>query len=162
MADTGETWTPGLRLAVAVCSAVFAIGTALQNFVVIDPHMIELAMRLAGKTPAEAQAEAPGFLTVLRLVGDLYLAGNLLGLLALWPRARIFWLVLIVNITQAAGVIAIPPAVFRASLELYGPVGLLPSLLTDGGALVLSLVLIFRWLSGKRAQRKERDAVRSG
>ncbi|GAA4536922.1 hypothetical protein [Amycolatopsis samaneae] len=146
-------WTPGLRRTVAVCSLVFAIGTALQNFVIIDPRMIELAMRLAGRTPAEAAAEAPGFLTTLRLVGNLYLAGNLLGLLALWPRARIFWVTLVVNVTQAAGVFAIPPAVFGASLELYGPAGLLPSLLTDGGALVLSIVLLVRWVSGRKATR---------
>ncbi|WP_372670370.1 hypothetical protein [Amycolatopsis kentuckyensis] len=127
-----------MRWWIAACSLVFAIGTALQNFVVIDAELVERAASIAG-TPVSA-----GFLTGLRLVGDVYLVGNLLGLLALTGRAWVYWLVLVVNATQAAGVFAIPPSVWRATFDLYGWVGLLPSVVTDGGALVLTVVLISR------------------
>ncbi len=126
-----------MRWWIAGCSLVFAIGTALQNFVVIDAELVAHAAALAG-TPASG-----GFLTGLRLVGDVYLAGNLLGLLALTGRAWVVWLVLAVNATQAAGVVAIPSSVWRATLDLYGWAGLLPSVITDGGALVLTLALLW-------------------
>lgn len=135
-------WTPRLLWLTAACSAVFTIGTALQNFVIVDLAMLEHTMRLAGQTPAEAAANAPGFLTGFRAVGCVYIVGNALGLLAPTGRAWVFWVVLAVNVTQAAGVFVIPPEVFRASLDLYGPLGLAPSVVTDGGALLLSLVLL--------------------
>ena len=36
----------------------------------------------------------------------------------------------------------IPPEVFEVTLDRFGPAGLLPSLVTDGGAAVLSLILV--------------------
>ncbi len=126
-----------MRWWVAVCSLVFAIGTAVQNFVVIDHDLVARAAFLAG-APLSG-----GFLTGLRLVGDVYLVGNLLGLLVLTGRRWVFWPVLAVNATQAAGVFAIPPSVWRATVDLYGWPGLLPSLVTDGGALVLTFVLLW-------------------
>ncbi|SEF36774.1 hypothetical protein SAMN05421837_111195 [Amycolatopsis pretoriensis] len=147
-----------MRWWIAGCSLVFAIGTALQNFVVIDAELVARAASIAG-TPV-----SDGFLTGLRLVGDVYLVGNLLGLLALTGRAWVFWLVLAVNATQAAGVFAIPPSVWRATLDLYGWVGLLPSVVTDGGALVLTLVLIsrrYRTRSRRRRTDRRRTASRS-
>jgi hypothetical protein len=117
--------------------AGLAIGTALQNFVVISPDLVARAAFLAG-APLSG-----GFLTGLRLVGDLYLAGNLLGLLILTGRRWVFWLVLAVNATQAAGVFAIPPPVWQATVDLYGLPGLLPSVVTDGGALLLTLALLW-------------------
>ncbi|MHA6620864.1 hypothetical protein [Pseudonocardia sp. DLS-67] len=44
--------------------------------------------------------------------------------------------------TQAAGVVAglVPPAVLQASIDLYGPAGVLPTLVTDGSAAVLVLL----------------------
>jgi hypothetical protein len=131
-------WSRGLRGWVAVCSLVFAAGTGVQNFVVINPELVARSAALAGVPVSD------GSLTGLRLVGDVYLVGNLLGLLALTGRVWVFWLVLAVNATQAAGVFVIPPPVWRATVDLYGWVGLLPSVVTDGGALVLTVVLVSR------------------
>lgn len=59
------------------------------------------------------------------------------------------------NVGQAAGVVLapfgigpIPPEVFAATVDVHGPVGLVPSLVTDGGAVVLVVVLVVfrrRW-----------------
>jgi hypothetical protein len=126
----------------AVCSVVFAIGTAVQTYVIIDDALVTHAMQLAGAPDATAQA--PGFVAVLRAVGIGYLVGNALGLLAVTGWMWVFWLVLAVNVTQAAGVVAglVPPVVLQASIDLHGPAGVLPTLVTDGGAAVLVLVLL--------------------
>lgn len=107
----------------AVCSAVFATGTALQTFVIINVDLVMHAMQAAGASDATAQA--PGFVAVLRAVGIAYLVGNALGVLALTGRAWVYWLVLAVNVTQAAGVVAgfVPPVVLQASIDLYGSGG---------------------------------------
>ncbi|WP_158883209.1 hypothetical protein [Amycolatopsis anabasis] len=135
-------WTRRLQLLTAVCSAIFTIGTALQAFVIVDREMLELTMRLAGQTAAEASANAPGFLAGFRAVGCVFLVGNALGLLAPRGWAWVFWVVLAVNLGQALGVVMIPFEVFRASVDSYGPAGVLPSVITDGGALLLALVLL--------------------
>jgi hypothetical protein len=36
----------------------------------------------------------------------------------------------------------IPPEVFEATNDIYGPVGLLPTIVADGGALLLVIVLL--------------------
>ncbi|GIG90077.1 hypothetical protein [Plantactinospora endophytica] len=124
------------------CSVLFVIGTALQNFVIIDLRAMEEMMRLAGSTEAQASADAPGFLTGFRIVGCVYLVGNAVGLLAGTGRSWVFWTALAVNATQAAGVVMIPPEVFEATRDRFGVPGLLPSYATDGGALVLAVVLL--------------------
>jgi len=150
-------WTRPLQIATVVCSLVFTVGTILQSFLIIDLDMLDHALRLAGASPAEAAERAPGFLTGLRVTGCIYIVGNAIGLLALRGKAWTFWVVVVVGVTQAAGVVVIPPAVFDASVSLYGPAGLLPSLITDGGAALLTLVLVgsfavFRtpWAMAKR------------
>ncbi|WP_067962689.1 hypothetical protein [Nocardiopsis trehalosi] len=137
-------WQWRLRVLTAACSAVFAVGTLLQNVVVVDLAMLEHAMRLAGMGPAEAAAAAPGFLDTFRAVGWLFVAGNAVGVLAVLPGGGrgVFWTAVAVNAAQAVGVAAVPAEVFRASLDLYGPAGVLPTLVTDGGALVLVLLLL--------------------
>ncbi|MFC7548178.1 hypothetical protein [Plantactinospora sp. GCM10030261] len=135
-------WTRPLQLLTVVCSVVFVIGTTLHNFLIIDVGTVTEMMRLAGSTPAEAQMSAPGFVTGFRIVGCLYIVGNAIGLLARAGHGWVFWTVLGVNVTQAAGVVAIPPEVFTATRAEFGPAGLLPSLITDGGAAVLTLILV--------------------
>jgi hypothetical protein len=156
----------GLRVLTAACSAVFAVGTALQTFVVIDDGLVTAAMQLASVPAAQAAAEAPGFVAVLRAVGIGYLVGNALGLLALTGRIWVFWLVIAVNATQAAGVVAgmVPAVVLQAAADEHGAAGLLPTLVTDGGAAVLVLVLL--WFSVRyrgpwaRGQRRRLVAAR--
>ncbi|MGW7535106.1 hypothetical protein [Amycolatopsis sp. NPDC054798] len=131
-------WTRPLQIATVVCSLAFTLGTILQNFVIIDLDMLRLALRSAGASTSDAQ----GFLIGLRTVGCLYIVGNAVGLLALTGRTWPFWVAVAVNVTQAAGVVAIPPAVFDASVALDGPAGILPSVITDGGAALLSLALL--------------------
>ena len=137
-----------IRGVTAACSLVFVIGTVLQNVVVIDPAMMRRAMELAG-APVD---DAGGFMAGLRLVGWVFVVGNALGLLAPFGWRWLFWLVLAVNAGQATGVVLapfglgpIPPEVFEATVDVHGWVGLLPSLVVDGGAVVLVvLMLVFR------------------
>ena len=144
-------WTRRLQVRTAVASAVFAAGTAVQNFVIINGEMIEHSMRLAGLTAAEAAAQAPGLLAFLRIVGALFIVGNALGLLAVRGWNWVFWTALVVNLGQATGPLGmIPAVVYRASVDLYGPAGLLPTLITDGGAVFLALALLFSLIRYRR------------
>ncbi|MGA6162538.1 hypothetical protein [Amycolatopsis magusensis] len=131
-----------IQLAVAVCSAVFTVGTALQNFVVVDQELVATMMRAAGT----AEPEAATFTFWFRVIGCGYLLGNALGLLVLRSRSRsLWWTVLAVNATQALGAILIPPSMWSAAFDAHGVWGLLPSAVTDGGALVLVAVMLVRF-----------------
>ncbi|UMP05820.1 hypothetical protein [Amycolatopsis sp. EV170708-02-1] len=146
-------WTPKIRLVTVLCSIVFVLGTALQNYVIIDLGLIEASMRLKGADIADA----PAYLSALRLVGNVFIAGNALGLLV-WFRWRwLFWPVLAVNVAQAFGVYVVPFAVHRAAIAEHGWPGVLPSLVTDGGAVILSIVLIVAYV---RSLRRKGDPVR--
>lgn len=134
-------WTRPLATATAVCSVIFTIGTALHNFAVVDTELIETMMREAGRDNAEA--DAPGFTTGFRLVGCLYIAGNAAGILAFWRHPRwLFWVVLAVNATQAMGWVFIPPEMWSAVDARYGAIALLPSIIVDGGAVLLTICLL--------------------
>src|SRR4051812_41902130 len=101
-------------------------------------------MALAGRTPAEIAAGAPELVTTLRLVGVGFLVANLLLLAAPRGRAWTFWLALAVAVAQALGVVAgmVPWVVLQATYERFGVAGLLPTLVTDGGAAVLAVLLL--------------------
>ena len=147
-----------MRTVVAVCSLVFTIGTLLQNVVVIDLPMMTRAMALAGAP----EGDAAGFMSGLRAVGWVFVAGNALGMLAPFGWRWLYWVVLVVNVGQAAGVVLapfglgpIPPEVFRATVDVHGPLGLLPSLVTDGGAALLVIALVVfrrRWARDTKTQ----------
>jgi hypothetical protein len=156
-----------IRAVTVACSLVFVIGTVLQNVVVIDLTMMRRAMELAG-APAE---DASGFMAGLRLVGWVFVVGNALGLFALSGRRWLFWVVLAVNAGQATGVVLapfglgpIPPEVFEATVDVHGWVGLLPSLVVDGGAAVLVvLLLVFRrhWTRSTSRRTRSRSPHRA-
>ena len=104
---------------------------------------MERTMVLAGSSPAQAAADAPGFLEGFRIVGAVFVLGNALGMLAPYGRTWVYWTVLVVNLAQAAGPLGMIPAeMFEAAAEVHGPAGVLPSIITDGGAGVLALVLL--------------------
>jgi hypothetical protein len=142
MLDTA--WSRRLQVLTVVCSIVFTIGTAVQAFVIIDDALVAHAMRLAGMPPEDAASGAPQLVTVLRATGVAYLVGNAVGLLALTGRTWVFVVVLVVNVTQAAGVVAglVPRVVLKASVDAHGVAGILPTVVTDGGAAVLAVVLL--------------------
>lgn len=77
-----------------------------------------------------------------RAVGLCYLVGNALGEPAVTGRAWAYRVVLAVDATRAAGVVAglVPPVVPQASIDRYGPAGTLPTPVVDGGAARLVLV----------------------
>lgn len=141
--SVSSVWTHRLQLLTFTCSFVFAICTILQGWMVINPETVELSLRLAGRTAAETAAEAPGLLTECRMVAAYYLAGNALGMFALRGSAWSFWAALVVNLTQAGSPLGLIPAgVYRAALQSYGPVGLFPTVVIGGGAIVLIIALI--------------------
>jgi hypothetical protein len=142
-------WTRRLQVVVVVCSVVFTLGTALHGFVIIDLAVLERTMLLAGSDVAGA----PAFLAGFRIVAAVFVLGNALGLLALrgWPW--LFWVVLAVNAGQAAGVVMVPFVMFEAVVAEYGWVGVLPSVVTDGGALVLVLIMLGTLAVRVRRQR---------
>jgi hypothetical protein len=128
----------------AVGGLVFAVGTAVQAFVVITPDTVARAMALAGRAPAEIAAGAPDLVTTLRVVGIGFLVANLLLLAAPRGRTWTFWLALAVATGQALGVVAgmVPWVVLQATYERFGVAGLLPTLVTDGGSAVLAVLLL--------------------
>ncbi|WP_285664827.1 hypothetical protein [Actinorhabdospora filicis] len=133
--------TRPLQVAVAVCAAVFTAGTALHNFAVVDRDLVTAMMAASGV--ADPDGRAAGFTTGFRIVGCLYVLGNAVGLLALsTPRAWVYWTVLAVNATQALGWVMIPPVMWPTVVDAHGPAGVLPAAVTDGGAAVLTLVLL--------------------
>jgi hypothetical protein len=136
-------WTRPLQVLTAICGLVFAVGTAVQAFVVITDETVGHAMALAGRTPAEIAAGAPELVTTLRMVGVGFLVANLL-LAAPRGRTWTFWLAIAVAVAQALGVVAgmVPWVVLQATYERFGPVGLLPTLVTDGGSAVLAVLLL--------------------
>ncbi len=146
-------WTAKIRLLTVLCSALFVLGTTLQNYVVIDLDLIERSMRLKG-APTE---DASGYLGALRLVGDVFIVGNALGLLVWFRWKWLFWPVLAVNACQAFGVFVVPFEVHRAAVEAHGWPGVLPSLVTDGGAVILAVVLLVAYA---RSFRRAGDPVR--
>lgn len=134
-------WTRRLRILVGVCSIVFTVGTVLHNFAVVDTAMIEQMMRKAGGD--DPAGSAPGFTTGFRLVGCVYIVGNACGILALWSAASwLFWVVLVVNATQALGWVMIPSEMWSVAVDRYGAIGVMPSAVTDGGAVLLTVVLV--------------------
>ncbi|SFB36571.1 hypothetical protein SAMN04488072_11968 [Lentibacillus halodurans] len=134
--------TRKLQLAIALSSLVFTIGTTLHNFVIVNTALIETMMRMEGV--ADPAAEASGFTTGFRIVGCIYILGNALGMLSLFNRSHtLWWTVFTVNITQAAGFVMIPSSMWTAAAEAYGFWGILPSTVTDGGALILILFMIY-------------------
>lgn len=140
-ASVPTPWTRRLAIAVGLCSIVFTIGTALHNFAVVDAELIETMMRDAGR--ADPEGDAPGFTTGFRIVGSIYIVGNAVGILAFWRQpAWLFWVVLVVNATQAMGWFLIPSEMWSAVEDRYGTIGLLPSVVTDGGAVLLTIALV--------------------
>lgn len=61
--------TRPLQVVVAACSALFAIGSAVHGYVIVDTDLIEAMMRAAGT--ADPGLEAPGFTTGFRLASDV-------------------------------------------------------------------------------------------
>ncbi|RAS64998.1 hypothetical protein C8D87_105493 [Lentzea atacamensis] len=150
MNEPGE----GLLRITGIASVVFTIGTAVHAFVIINDQTLQRMFELAGAEPV------PGFLTVFRAVGCLYVAGNALGVLALQgkPRTWLFWVVITVNATQAAGVLMVPPEMWTAVREAYGIPGRLPSLITDGGALVLVVTLAGTAIATRSVRTQKKPA----
>jgi len=136
-----STVTRKLQLTIFICSIIFTIGTAIHNFVIINPPLIETMMQMAGV--ADPAGEASGFTFGFRIVGCIYIIGNALGILALNSRSKIlWWVILVINITQATGPIMIPSSMWTAVNNVYGVIGILPSVITDGGAIILSFIMI--------------------
>lgn len=134
-------WSAPLGRMVAVASLVFAIGTALHNFAVIDRDVIEEMMGRAGE--ADPSRAAPGFTTGFQLVGSLYIVGNAAGVLAWRHRpAWLYWLALAVNASQGLGWLMIPPEMWSVVEDRYGIVGILPSAVTDAGGALLAILLV--------------------
>ncbi|MGW3342172.1 hypothetical protein ACWDA3_02645 [Nonomuraea rubra] len=140
-----SAWTHRVQLLTFACSFVLAVCAILQGWLVINDETVEAALRLAGRTAAEASDEAPGLVTRFRAVLAYYAAGNSLGMLALRGATWTFWATLLINLTQITGPLGLIPAhVYRAAFHHYGPAGLFPTVVLSGGALVLSVTLISR------------------
>lgn len=147
-----------------LASLVFTVGTALQNFLIVNEETVQHMMILAGTAPESAVEQAPGFVTGFRIVGCLYIAGNALGILALRrrPSSWLFWAVLLVNVTQAAGVVVVPSEMFTAAQDRFGVAGVLPSLVTDGGAFLLVVLLIAGSLTTRTSWARIKSAHPAG
>jgi hypothetical protein len=141
------------------CSAIFTLGTALQTFVFVDLALIGAAMRFAGLSEADAAVAAPGFLTGFRLVGVVYILGNAVGLLALSGKTWVFWVTLLVNVTQGAGVFVIPPSVIAAMREVHSGAAYVTTLIVDGGGLTLSAILLTSFIQFRQPWAYTRESA---
>lgn len=155
---TATPWTIRAQIIAGVCSLVFAIGSALHNFVIIDSSVIEEMMRAAGGT--DPAGDAPGFTSGFRLVGDVYIAANAVGIAALWSRASwLYWWVLAVNVTQGLGWVMIPSQMWPVVADRYGFAGVLPSAVTDGGAVLLAIGLIALLVKYRTTWARDRRVI---
>ncbi|KOG62598.1 hypothetical protein ADK76_12665 [Streptomyces griseoflavus] len=158
--STGTQWiatpaTKKLQITVGVCSVVFTLGTTVHNFAIINNELVEMMMRTSGS--ADPTASAPGFTLWLRIVGCLYILGNAAGILALRSRPRaLWWIVFAVNCTQGLGFWVIPPSMWDAATDLYGTWGIIPSAVTDGGALLLTVTMALTMLKYRTAWAQQR------
>lgn len=149
-------WTRPLQLLTAACAVAFTMGTVLNVFVV-TPDVVEHSMRLSGMGTAEAANATESFYTVYLVVGILYIIGNALGVLALRGWAWVFWLAVVVNLTQGFGVLgAVPPEIFQALEAKYGTIGVVPTLIVDGGGLILAIILIGSFVKFRTAWAREK------
>lgn len=97
-----------------------------------------------------------GFTTGFQIVGTGYILGNAAGLLAWWYRpAWLYWLVLAVNLTQGLGWLMIPADMWSVVRDRYGVAGVLPSAVTDGGAVLLALLLLAALVRYRRTWARE-------
>jgi hypothetical protein len=135
------------------------IGTALQTFLFVDESLIARSMQLSGMSAAEAAVDAPGFLSMWRMVGIAYIIGNAVGLLAPLGDAKVFWVVLLVNASQAAGIFVISPTVITAMQEMNGGAAYITTLIVDGGALILIAILLLSLLRFRTPWAYSRAAV---
>ncbi|MFD2639524.1 hypothetical protein [Piscibacillus salipiscarius] len=134
--------TKRLQVTIAICSIIFTIGTALHNFVIINTPLIETMMQMAGASNSEE--EAASFTSGFRIVGCVYIVGNALGILAFKSQSTLlWWIILVVNFTQGLGFIMIPSSMWVAALNEYGLWGILPSAITDGGAILIAGLMIY-------------------
>lgn len=153
-------WTRRLQTVTFAFAVILTIGTALQNFVFVDRELIELAMRYSGSSPEEIESDAPGFLLGFRVVGTLYIIGNAVGLLAFTGKTWVYWVAIVVNATQAMGVVgAIPPEVLNAMQDLDGGAAYITTLIVDGGGLLLAVVLIGFFIKFRNPWAQTRSAA---
>lgn len=151
--------TRKIQLIIALCSVLFTIGTALHNFVIVNPSLIETMMQMAG-APDPAGA-ALGFTTNFRIIGSIYILGNALGILALRSRsAALWWLVFAVNVTQGLGFALIPSSMWIASMDAYGVWGILPSAITDGGAIILAFFMLYTMVKYRAPWAQRRQLIK--
>lgn len=149
------TLTKKLQITVGVCSVVFTIGTTVHNFVIIDNELVEMMMGISGS--ADPTAAAPGFTLWLRIVGCIYILGNAAGILALRSRSCVlWWAVFAVNCTQGLGFWAVPPSMWNAATDLYGTWGTVSSLVTDGGALLLTVFMVLTMVKYRAVWAQQR------
>ncbi|MBP1947119.1 hypothetical protein [Virgibacillus litoralis] len=147
-----------LQIGIALCSIIFTIGTTLQNFVIVNISLIETMMQMADAPNPEGQA--PGFTNGFRLVGCIYIIGNALGILAFRVRSTIlWWVILVVNFTQGLGFVMIPSSMWVAAISEYGIWGILPSAITDGGAIILAIIMIYTMVKYRSTWAQQRLAV---
>ncbi|NJP96682.1 hypothetical protein HCN51_45890 [Nonomuraea sp. FMUSA5-5] len=146
--ELAPIWSPRLLRTTFACSFVFALTTLVYGWLATSPETTALALRLAGKSAAEAPAALPELLTNLRAVIAIGVLGNVLGMFALRGTTWSYWAALLVNLTQASALPGLVPGqVHQAALQRYGLPGLLPIVVTGGGAVLLTCALIAQLVS---------------
>lgn len=123
-------WTRPLQLIVAVGSVLTTIGTAIV-LGYVTPEQV------AANSPDLSAQQIDSFLIGYRIVGLIFLAANTVGILALWGRAWIFYLVLVLDLVQGIGFLTFDRA--AAGLRDLGNIA---SITTDGGGGLLALVML--------------------
>jgi hypothetical protein len=142
--------TKNLQKIIGSSSIIFTIGTFVHNFFIINTSLIKIMMQ--NSNVQEIDMEAIKFTNNFRMIGCIYIIGNSIGIVSFKILLKIFWwVILIINFTQGLGFIMIPKIFWEIVFKEYGLLGLLPTIITDGGGLILSIIMIFYSIKCKSA-----------
>jgi hypothetical protein len=134
--------TKNLQKIIGSSSIIFTIGTFIHNFFIINVSLIKIMMQ--NSNIQEIDIEAIKFTNNFRIIGCIYIIGNSIGIVSFKIVLKIFWwVILIINFTQGLGFIMIPKIFWEIVFKEYGLLGLLPTIITDGGGLILSILMSF-------------------
>jgi hypothetical protein len=134
--------TKNLQKIIGSGSIIFTMGTFIHNFFIINVPMIKTVMQ--NSNVQEVDIEAIKFTNNFRIIGCIYIIGNSIGIVSFKIVLKIFWwVILIINFTQGLGFIMIPKIFWEIVFKEYGLLGLLPTIITDGGGLILSTLMFF-------------------
>jgi hypothetical protein len=132
-----------MRIFISLFSIILTAGTFFHNFLIINENLIFEMMKFSAVE--NVLKESITFTRNFRIIGCIYIIANFCGVLSVKYCNKFIWsIILITNFTQGLGFIMIPPIVWKTIYNHYGILGLIPTVITDGGGLIIfSIMIVF-------------------